>query len=40
MKLKKYTNGKREIMATEKAYEAIYEKQGFKEVEEKKSTKK
>lgn len=29
----KYTDGKRIIYATEKAYEAIYKKQGFKEVE-------
>lgn len=30
----KYTDGKRIIYATEKAYEAIYKKQGFKEAEE------
>lgn len=30
--MKKYTDGKREIMATEKAYEVIYKEQGFKEV--------
>lgn len=29
----KYTDGKRIIYATEKAYEAIYKNQGFKEVE-------
>lgn len=29
----KYTDGKRIIYATEKAYEIIYKKQGFKEIE-------
>lgn len=29
----KYTDGKRIIYATKKAYEIIYKKQGFKEVE-------
>ncbi|WP_315114540.1 hypothetical protein [uncultured Clostridium sp.] len=29
--MKKYTNGKREIYATDKAYEVIYKEQGFKE---------
>ncbi len=36
--MKKYTDGKREIYATEKAYEVIYKRQGFKEVETKKKT--
>jgi len=36
--LKKYTDGKREIMATERAFEVIYKDQGFKEVEEKKKS--
>lgn len=31
MKLKKYTDGKREIMATERAFEVIYKGQGFEE---------
>jgi hypothetical protein len=38
--MKKYTDGNKIIYATEKAYEIIYKKQGFKEVEEKKSSKK
>lgn len=31
---KKYTDGKRTIHATEKAFEVIYKNQGFKEVED------
>lgn len=31
--MKKYTDGKREIMATERAFEVIYKDQGFKEIE-------
>ncbi len=38
--MKKYTDGKNTIYATEKAYEVIYKDRGFKEVEAKKSTKK
>ncbi len=38
--MKKYTDGKNTIYATEKAYEVIYKDRGFKEVEENKSTKK
>jgi hypothetical protein len=38
--LKKYSDGNRVIYATEKAYELIYQKQGFKEIEVKKSSKK
>ncbi len=33
--MKKYTYGKREIYATDKAYEVIYKSQGFKEVKKK-----
>ena len=29
--MKKYTDGNREIMATERAFEVIYKSQGFKE---------
>lgn len=32
--MKKYTNGKREIIATERAFEILYKDQGFKEIEE------
>ncbi|MGY0372480.1 hypothetical protein [Clostridium sp. JNZ J1-5] len=31
--MKKYTDGKREIYATKKAYEVLYKQQGFKEIE-------
>lgn len=30
--MKKYTDGKREIMATERAFEVIYKDQGFEEI--------
>lgn len=33
--MKKYTDGKREIYATDKAYEVIYKSQGFKEIKKK-----
>lgn len=32
--MKKYTDGKRVIKATERAFEVIYKDQGFKEVKE------
>lgn len=38
--LNRYTDGKREIQATDKLYKLIYEKQGFKLAQEKKKTKK
>ncbi|WP_050607259.1 Rho termination factor N-terminal domain-containing protein [Clostridium niameyense] len=36
--MKKYTNGKREIIATERAFEILYKDQGFKEIEEHEET--
>ena len=36
--MKKYTDGERVIFATDKAYEVLYEKQGFKLVKEEKKT--
>ena len=32
--MKKYTNGKRTIHATERAYNLLYKRQGFKEAKE------
>lgn len=38
--MKKYTDGTKVILATEKAFEVIYKKLGFKILKEKKSSKK